>query len=182
MPLTYGGAHSCVLTSPASESESCHRLLTDVLFLVMHTGSVTRLTLWLCCQVLCDADLEPDRRLTVGYVSPDLFTHSVSYFAEAPLRHHCKDAVRLIVYNCVPKVPALAEHHVILWRACTIRRSITLVVRMAGRSVGAMLTSLTLIREQCVLNLLPSSAALRAACIFCDWPHWRHRRTRRRSC
>ena len=32
------------------------------------------------------ADLE--RPLVVGYVSPDLFTHSVSYFAEAPLSHH----------------------------------------------------------------------------------------------
>jgi predicted O-linked N-acetylglucosamine transferase (SPINDLY family) len=29
-----------------------------------------------------------DRPLIVGYVSPDLFTHSVSYFAEAPLAHH----------------------------------------------------------------------------------------------
>ncbi len=66
------------------------------------------------CQVLCDADQEPDRRLTVGYVSPDLFTHSVSYFAEAPLRHHCKDAVRLIVYNCVPKVLADADKHALL--------------------------------------------------------------------
>ena len=40
----------------------------------------------------------------VGYISPDLFTHSVSYFAEAPLRHHNREAVRVIVYSCVPKV------------------------------------------------------------------------------
>ena len=33
-------------------------------------------------------DWDPERCLTVGYVSPDLFTHSVSYFAEAPLTHH----------------------------------------------------------------------------------------------
>ena len=33
-------------------------------------------------------DWDPERRLSVGYVSPDLFTHSVSYFAEAPLTHH----------------------------------------------------------------------------------------------
>jgi hypothetical protein len=31
---------------------------------------------------------DPERRLVVGYVSPDFFTHSVSYFAEAPLTHH----------------------------------------------------------------------------------------------
>jgi len=33
-------------------------------------------------------DWDPERCLTVGYISPDLFTHSVSYFAEAPLSHH----------------------------------------------------------------------------------------------
>ena len=33
-------------------------------------------------------DLRPDRPLVVGYVSPDFFTHSVSYFAEAPLTRH----------------------------------------------------------------------------------------------
>ena len=35
-----------------------------------------------------DVDACPDRPLVVGYVSPDLFTHSVSYFAEAPLALH----------------------------------------------------------------------------------------------
>ena len=33
-------------------------------------------------------DWDPERCLTVGYISPDLVTHSVSYFAEAPLTHH----------------------------------------------------------------------------------------------
>lgn len=37
-------------------------------------------------------------------MSPDLFTHSVSYFAEAPLAHHNPDRVKHIVYSCVPKV------------------------------------------------------------------------------
>lgn len=37
-------------------------------------------------------------------MSPDLFTHSVSYFAEAPLAHHSSTRVRHIVYSCVPKV------------------------------------------------------------------------------
>lgn len=50
---------------------------------------------------------EAGRRLTVGYICPDLFTHSVSYFAEAPLQHHSRDSVRLIVYSCVPKVAAM---------------------------------------------------------------------------
>lgn len=34
---------------------------------------------------------DPQRRLVVGYISPDFFTHSVSYFAEAPLTHHNPD-------------------------------------------------------------------------------------------
>ncbi|KAL3139709.1 hypothetical protein ABBQ38_004018 [Trebouxia sp. C0009 RCD-2024] len=41
--------------------------------------------------------------LVVGYISPDLFTHSVSYFAEAPLRHHHSSRVKHVVYNCSPR-------------------------------------------------------------------------------
>lgn len=41
--------------------------------------------------------------LVVGYISPDLFTHSVSYFAQAPLRHHHSSRVKHIVYNCSPR-------------------------------------------------------------------------------
>jgi hypothetical protein len=36
-------------------------------------------------------------------MSPDLFTHSVSYFAEAPLSHHNPSRVQLFVYSCVGK-------------------------------------------------------------------------------
>jgi len=38
------------------------------------------------------------RPLVVGYVSPDLFTHSVSYFMEGPLRCHDPSRVQVIVY------------------------------------------------------------------------------------
>jgi predicted O-linked N-acetylglucosamine transferase (SPINDLY family) len=44
--------------------------------------------------------------LQVGYVSPDMFTHSVSYFAEAPLSHHDPSRVKLFVYSCVSKPDA----------------------------------------------------------------------------
>lgn len=43
------------------------------------------------------------RPLVVGYISPDLFLHSVSYFAEAPLRHHNPSRVHTIVYSVCPK-------------------------------------------------------------------------------
>lgn len=39
-------------------------------------------------------------------MSPDMFTHSVSYFAEAPLSHHNASRVKLFVYSCVGKPDA----------------------------------------------------------------------------
>ena len=39
------------------------------------------------------------RKLIVGYVSPDMYTHSVSYFAAAPLRAHDEERVTCIMYN-----------------------------------------------------------------------------------
>lgn len=42
----------------------------------------------------------------MGYISPDLFTHSVSYFAEAPLSHHRPEHCQHYVYACVPKADA----------------------------------------------------------------------------
>ena len=46
-------------------------------------------------------EAEGSRPLVVGYISPDLFVHSVSYFAEAPLTWHSPQAVNHIVYSCV---------------------------------------------------------------------------------
>lgn len=51
-------------------------------------------------------DLRTNRPLVVGYISPDLFTHSVSYFAEAPLTHHRGERVRHVTYCCAPKYDA----------------------------------------------------------------------------
>ena len=39
-------------------------------------------------------------RLHIGYLSADLYTHSVSYFVEAPLRHHNPDRC-----GCLPERP-----------------------------------------------------------------------------
>ena len=62
--------------------------------------------LQLPCTDLASDSTEP---LTVGYISPDLFTHSVSYFAEAPLRHHHPSKVKHIVYNCSPRGDSKTE-------------------------------------------------------------------------
>ena len=45
-----------------------------------------------------------DRPLVIGYVSPDFFTHSVSYFVEAPLAHHDYTKCKVVVYSGVVKV------------------------------------------------------------------------------
>ncbi|KAF3441625.1 hypothetical protein FNV43_RR15540 [Rhamnella rubrinervis] len=49
---------------------------------------------------------DPDRPLVIGYVSPDYFTHSVSYFIEAPLAHHDYANYKVVVYSAVVKADA----------------------------------------------------------------------------
>ncbi|KAG0501695.1 hypothetical protein HPP92_001767 [Vanilla planifolia] len=44
-----------------------------------------------------------ERPLVVGYVSPDYFTHSVSYFIEAPLTFHDYTEYQVVVYSAVVK-------------------------------------------------------------------------------
>lgn len=48
-------------------------------------------------------DASKDRPLTIGYISPDFFTHSVSYFIEGPLARHNRKKFRVICYANVPK-------------------------------------------------------------------------------
>ena len=38
-----------------------------------------------------EVDLSRRRQLRIGYVSPDFFTHSVSYFIEPLLKNHSAD-------------------------------------------------------------------------------------------
>lgn len=49
---------------------------------------------------------DPDRPLVIGYVSPDYFTHSVSYFIEAPLSCHDYSNYNVAVYSAVVKADA----------------------------------------------------------------------------
>lgn len=51
---------------------------------------------------------DPDRPIVVGYISPDFFTHSVSYFIEAPLAHHDPQKFKIIVYSAVVKVRVMS--------------------------------------------------------------------------
>ncbi|KAF9598632.1 hypothetical protein IFM89_028301 [Coptis chinensis] len=53
-----------------------------------------------------DNPKEPERPLVIGYVSPDYFTHSVSYFIEAPLLYHDYSKYKVVVYSAVVKADA----------------------------------------------------------------------------
>ncbi|KAL3642700.1 hypothetical protein CASFOL_013515 [Castilleja foliolosa] len=53
-----------------------------------------------------DNTKDPERPLVIGYVSPDYFTHSVSYFVEAPLLYHDYTNYKVVVYSAVVKADA----------------------------------------------------------------------------
>jgi len=62
-------------------------------------------------------DRNPDRRLRVGYVSPDLREHTVTKFITAAIEHHDRDAFELFCYSdaetpdkITHKLQGLAEH------------------------------------------------------------------------
>lgn len=53
-----------------------------------------------------DNSKDSERPLIVGYVSPDYFTHSVSYFIDAPLSFHDYSNYKVVVYSAVVKADA----------------------------------------------------------------------------
>ncbi len=50
-----------------------------------------------------DIDWQPERRLRIGYVSPDFWTHSVAYFIEPVLERHDKDRFEVFCYADVSR-------------------------------------------------------------------------------
>jgi predicted O-linked N-acetylglucosamine transferase (SPINDLY family) len=46
-----------------------------------------------------DNDPDPERRLRVGYVSPDFRSHAAAYFIEALLKHHDRGRVEVFCYS-----------------------------------------------------------------------------------
>lgn len=53
--------------------------------------------------------LDPDRRLRIGYVSPDFRTHSVAYFIEPILAAHDRAAFEVFCYADVPRPDTTTE-------------------------------------------------------------------------
>ena len=88
--------------------------------------------------------------LIVAYISPDLFTHSVSYFAEAPLRHHHSSAVKHIVYNCSPRGDSKTE-----------------MLRCATEGAGGVWKDVAKLSEQDLAALVTAQTMLRHLCSAC---------------
>ena len=54
-------------------------------------------------------DRDPDRRLRVGYVSPDLREHTVTKFITAAIEHHDRASFELFCYSDVEKPDAITQ-------------------------------------------------------------------------
>ncbi len=54
-------------------------------------------------------DPSPDRRLRVGYLSPDFWAHSVAYFMAPLLEHHDREQVELFCYANARNADAMTE-------------------------------------------------------------------------
>ena len=64
---------------------------------------------------------DPERRLRIGYVSPDLNEHPVSHFLEPVLREHDRGAFEIYCYSDVVRpdvVTARLRHYPNVYRAC----------------------------------------------------------------
>lgn len=73
-------------------------------------------------EALPPREAAPDRRLRVGYVSPDFKRHSCAFFIEKVLAHHDKTAVEIFCYADVPfpdAVTARLKSHADHWRDVT---------------------------------------------------------------
>jgi protein O-GlcNAc transferase len=57
----------------------------------------------------CPQERDPDRRLRVGYLSPDLRRHSVAYFVAPLLLTHDRHEVEAICYASVPRPDAFSD-------------------------------------------------------------------------
>ena len=67
-----------------------------------------------------DNDRDPERRLRIGYVSPDFHDHSVAFFIEPPLEAHDREHVEIFCYADDDVADAVTERlrgHADHWRS-----------------------------------------------------------------
>jgi predicted O-linked N-acetylglucosamine transferase (SPINDLY family) len=84
---------------------------------------------------------DPDRRLRIGYVSGDFFSHSVAYFIEPLLAAHDRDRVELFAYADVARPDAVTQRlrgHVSNWRDITGSSNQQLADRVRGDAIDIL--------------------------------------------
>src|SRR5262249_29147025 len=97
-------------------------------------------------------DRLPDRRLRVGYISPDLREHSVAYFIEPLITHHDPQQIQTYCYSNAPQdqTSERIKKHVHQWHGITrlnhqqvadlVRHDqIDILVDLAGHTAGGRL-------------------------------------------
>ncbi|MGE0734361.1 MAG: tetratricopeptide repeat protein [Alphaproteobacteria bacterium] len=96
------------------------------------------------------ADLSPDRKLRIGYLSPDLRQHAVAHFIEPPLARHDRQLFEIFIYANVPRADRVTERLRALvpnWRdilpldddaaaALIARDGVDILVDLAGHTGG----------------------------------------------
>lgn len=101
-----------------------------------------------------DNPADPGRRLRIGYVSPDLRSHSVAWFLEPLLAAHDKNAVEVFLYAEVGRPDRVSERlrsHAGAWRQTVglddevmgqmiVDDRIDILVDLAGHTAGNRLT------------------------------------------
>ena len=102
-------------------------------------------------------DPDPDKRIRLGFVSPDLRTHSVAYFLEPIFEHLDPERFELFVYSTTRHPDAITARlraHADTWRECTGGITDTL-----ARVVADRVDVLVELTGHFAANLLPLFAA-----------------------
>jgi protein O-GlcNAc transferase len=147
----YPGAHSNLLSSlnyhmtlPPGELLAAHRRWDERHGTAARTHHANR--------------RDPDRRLRIGYVSPDFRRHSVAFFLEPLLRHHDRAAVEVFCYAEVAqpdavtgRLQALADH----WRSTVGMSDAALVQQIGADGVDILVD----VAGHTANNRLPAFAA-----------------------
>lgn len=80
---------------------------------------------------------DPERRLRIGYLSPDFLGHSVAYFIENLLEHHDRSRVEVVCYALNKRADSLSRRlyaRADLWRSCSFLndRELAAMIRADG--------------------------------------------------
>lgn len=102
--------------------------------------------------------IDPERRLRIGYISPDLCGHAVSYYIEAALKNHDTEKFDIYCYAAVPAPDNITERlqsYGAKWRFIQHLKDgeivqqirddeIDILVDLAGHTAGTKLTVMAL--------------------------------------